>query len=112
LISPDKQWMSDARATLMTQVKNSLPAQPMPMPAKAKTAVSMFVRQTVSSVRGPALAVSSSSPLFWADHYLVFQPRSVRSRAICCIRLKSRQNKHGSRWQKQNRQSKTQNRIR
>lgn len=59
LISPDKQWVSDARATLMTQVKNSLPAQPMPMPAKAKTAVSMFVRQTVSSVRGPALAVSS-----------------------------------------------------
>lgn len=60
LISPDQQWMTDARATLMAQVRNSLPARPMPMPAKAKTAFTMFFRQAFSTVRGPVVAVSSA----------------------------------------------------
>ena len=59
LISPDKQWMSDTRTMLMTQVKHSLPAEPMPIPAKAKTAFSMFVKQSYSAIRGPALILSS-----------------------------------------------------
>lgn len=60
LMSPNPEWVKTTRTTLVQQVQNTLPVQPMPMPSQAKTAIGVFARQLSTSVRGPVLAVSSA----------------------------------------------------
>lgn len=57
---PNPHWVQSTRETLVQQVRNTLPAQPMPMPAKAKTAFSLITKQIAHSVRGPVFALSSA----------------------------------------------------